>query len=205
MFLPTKTSAHMKRRADTRHCPTSRTSGDFEDIQQTLLDAGIRGLGGAGFPTGRKWGFVRAEAGPRYLAVNADEGEPGTFKDRYYLERTPHLFLEGMLIAAWAIEAETCFIYLRDEYPAVREILTREIRALEEAGIVAPGYIDLRRGAGAYICGEESAMIESIEGKRGLPRHRPPLRGAGRDLRATDTREQRRNALLGCPCDARRR
>ena len=152
-----------------------RTSGDFEELQQTLLDAGIRGLGGAGFPTGRKWGFVRAEAGPRYLAVNADEGEPGTFKDRYYLERTPHLFLEGMLIAAWAIEAETCFIYLRDEYPAVREILTREIRALEEAGIVASGYIDLRRGAGAYICGEESAMIESIEGKRGLPRHRPPF------------------------------
>ncbi len=147
----------------------------FEAVQQTLLDAGIRGLGGAGFPAGRKWGFVRAEAGPRYLAVNGDEGEPGTFKDRWYLEREPHVFLEGMLIAAWAVAAETCFIYMRDEYPAVLEILRREIAALEEAGLVAPGYIDLRRGAGAYICGEESAMIESIEGKRGLPRHRPPF------------------------------
>lgn len=152
-----------------------RKSGVFEDIQQTLLDSGIRGLGGAGFPSGRKWGFVRAEKGPRYLAVNGDEGEPGTFKDRFYLEREPHVFLEGMLIAGWAVEAETCFIYMRDEYPAVLEILRREIKALEEAGIVEKGYIDLRRGAGAYICGEESAMIESIEGKRGLPRHRPPF------------------------------
>ncbi|WP_338548707.1 NAD(P)H-dependent oxidoreductase subunit E [Roseovarius phycicola] len=152
-----------------------RAGGDFEAIQQELLDSGLRGLGGAGFPSGRKWGFVRAEAGPRYLAVNGDEGEPGTFKDRYYLERTPHLFLEGMLIAAWAVEAETCFIYMRDEYPAVLDILAREIKALEGAGIVSEGYIDLRRGAGAYICGEESAMIESIEGKRGLPRHRPPF------------------------------
>lgn len=152
-----------------------RKGGDFEAVQQTLLDAGLRGLGGAGFPSGRKWGFVRAEPGPRYLAVNGDEGEPGTFKDRYYLERTPHLFLEGMLIAAWAVEAETCFIYMRDEYPAVLEILRREIAALEEAGIAPGGYIELRRGAGAYICGEESAMIESIEGKRGLPRHRPPF------------------------------
>ena len=106
--------------------------------------------------------------------MNGDEGEPGTFKDRYYLERTPHLFLEGMLIAAWAIEAERAYIYMRDEYPAVLEILRREIAALEAAGIAAPGFIELRRGAGAYICGEESAMIESIEGKRGLPRHRPP-------------------------------
>lgn len=152
-----------------------RKSGVFEDVQQTLLDAGVRGLGGAGFPSGRKWGFVRAEKGPRYLAVNGDEGEPGTFKDRFYLERHPHVFLEGMLIAAWAVEADTCFIYMRDEYPAVLEILRREIAALEEAGIVKPGFIDLRRGAGAYICGEESAMIESIEGKRGLPRHRPPF------------------------------
>ncbi|MEQ9674149.1 MAG: NADH-ubiquinone oxidoreductase-F iron-sulfur binding region domain-containing protein, partial [Roseovarius indicus] len=152
-----------------------RKSGVFEDVQQTLLDAGVRGLGGAGFPSGRKWGFVRAEKGPRYLAVNGDEGEPGTFKDRFYLERHPHVFLEGMLIAAWAVEADTCFIYMRDEYPAVLEILRREIAALEQAGIVKPGYIDLRRGAGAYICGEESAMIESIEGKRGLPRHRPPF------------------------------
>ena len=152
-----------------------RQNGDFETVQQTLLDSGLRGLGGAGFPSGRKWGFVRDAAGPRYLAVNGDEGEPGTFKDRYYLERTPHLFLEGMLVAAWAVEAQTCFIYMRDEYPAVLEILAREITALENAGIVPVGYIELRRGAGAYICGEESAMIESIEGKRGIPRHRPPF------------------------------
>ncbi|MEM0947757.1 MAG: NAD(P)H-dependent oxidoreductase subunit E [Pseudomonadota bacterium] len=152
-----------------------RDSGDWSAVQDKVLESGLRGLGGAGFPSGKKWGFVRANPGPRYLAVNGDEGEPGTFKDRYYLERTPHLFLEGMLIAAWAIEAETCFIYMRDEYPAVLEILRREIGALEDAGIVSPGYIDLRRGAGAYICGEESAMIESIEGKRGLPRHRPPF------------------------------
>jgi len=152
-----------------------RETGDWEAVQENVLASGLRGLGGAGFPSGRKWGFVRSYAGPRYLAVNGDEGEPGTFKDRYWLERTPHLFLEGMLIAAWAVEAETCFIYMRDEYPAVLEILRREIAALEAADIVAPGYIDLRRGAGAYICGEESAMIESIEGKRGLPRHRPPF------------------------------
>jgi formate dehydrogenase len=152
-----------------------RANGDFETVQQTLLDSGLRGLGGAGFPSGKKWGFVRAEKGPRYLAVNGDEGEPGTFKDRYYLEREPHVFLEGMLIAAWAVEAECCFIYMRDEYPAVLEILRREIKALEDEAIVPEGYIELRRGAGAYICGEESAMIESIEGKRGLPRHRPPF------------------------------
>ena len=151
-----------------------RAGGDWEAVQETLLASGLRGLGGAGFPSGKKWGFVRANPGPRYLAVNGDEGEPGTFKDRYYLERTPHLMLEGMLIAAWAVAAARCYIYMRDEYPAVLEILHREIAALEAAGIVAPGYIDLRRGAGAYICGEESAMIESIEGKRGLPRHRPP-------------------------------
>jgi len=148
---------------------------DVEQVQDLILSAGLRGLGGAGFPSGRKWSFVRAEEGPRYLAVNGDEGEPGTFKDRYYLERTPHLMLEGMLIAAWAVEAQTCFIYMRDEYPAVLKILRTEIAALERAGVVSPGYIDLRRGAGAYICGEESAMIESIEGKRGLPRHRPPF------------------------------
>ncbi|MCA0907590.1 NAD(P)H-dependent oxidoreductase subunit E [Ruegeria marisrubri] len=152
-----------------------REGGDWEAVQEQVLASGLRGLGGAGFPSGKKWGFVRMNDGPRYLAVNGDEGEPGTFKDRYYLERTPHVFLEGMLIAAWAVEAETCFIYMRDEYPAVLEILRREIAALEQAGIVAKGYIDLRRGAGAYICGEESAMIESIEGKKGLPRHRPPF------------------------------
>ncbi|MBC7140277.1 MAG: NAD(P)H-dependent oxidoreductase subunit E [Defluviimonas sp.] len=151
-----------------------RAGGDWEAVQETVLAAGLRGLGGAGFPSGRKWGFVRANPGPRYLAVNGDEGEPGTFKDRWYLERTPHLMLEGMLIAAWAVEADRCFVYIRDEYPAVLHILATEIAALEAAGLVAPGYIELRRGAGAYICGEESAMLESIEGKRGLPRLRPP-------------------------------
>jgi formate dehydrogenase len=150
-------------------------SGNWQEVQETVLSAGLRGLGGAGFPSGKKWEFVRANSGPRYLAVNGDEGEPGTFKDRYYLERSPHLFLEGMLIAAWAVEAEKVFIYMRDEYPAVLKILRTEISALEKKKIVSPGYIDLRRGAGAYICGEESAMIESIEGKRGLPRHRPPF------------------------------
>ena len=150
-------------------------SGNWQEVQETVLSAGLRGLGGAGFPSGKKWEFVRANSGPRYLAVNGDEGEPGTFKDRYYLERSPHLFLEGMLIAALAVEAEKVFIYMRDEYPAVLKILRTEISALEKKKIVSPGYIDLRRGAGAYICGEESAMIESIEGKRGIPRHRPPF------------------------------
>ena len=150
-------------------------SGNWQEVQETVLSAGLRGLGGAGFPSGKKWEFVRANSGPRYLAVNGDEGEPGTFKDRYYLERSPHLFLEGMLIAAWAVEAEKVFIYMRDEYPAVLKILRTEISALEKKKIISPGYIDLRRGAGAYICGEESAMIESIEGKRGIPRHRPPF------------------------------
>jgi formate dehydrogenase len=154
---------------------TLRTSGDWKEVQKDVLDAGLRGLGGAGFPSGKKWEFVRANDGPRYLAVNGDEGEPGTFKDRYYLERTPHLFLEGMLIAAWAVGAEKAFIYMRDEYPSVLKILREEIHQLEAAGLVKEGYIDLRRGAGAYICGEESAMIESIEGKRGIPRHRPPF------------------------------
>lgn len=145
-----------------------------EDVMDVLDQAGLRGLGGAGFPSHRKWQFVRAGAAPRYLAINGDEGEPGTFKDRYYLEREPHRFLEGTLIAAWGIEAEKAYIYMRDEYPAVLTILKDEIAALEKAGIVEPGYLVLRRGAGAYICGEESAMLESIEGKRGLPRHRPP-------------------------------
>ena len=151
-----------------------RDGGDWKEVQADLLAAGLRGQGGAGFPSGRKWDFVRANPGPRYVAVNGDEGEPGTFKDRQCLETTPHLMLEGLLIAAWAIEAARCYIYIRDEYPAALEILRREIAALEQADLIAPGYIDLRRGAGAYICGEESAMIESIEGKRGLPRHRPP-------------------------------
>jgi formate dehydrogenase len=146
-----------------------------DQLQDEVLESGLRGMGGAGFPSGKKWSFVRINEGPRYLAVNGDEGEPGTFKDRYFLEREPHVFLEGMLIAAWAVEAKTCFIYMRDEYPAVLQLLAEEISKLEAAGIVEEGYIDLRRGAGAYICGEESAMIESIEGRRGMPRHRPPF------------------------------
>ncbi len=145
-----------------------------EDVIATLSDGGLRGLGGAGFPTGRKWALVRAEKGPRLMAVNGDEGEPGTFKDRHYLEREPHRFLEGMLIAAWAVEAAEVFIYLRDEYPAALKMLGAEIPKIEAAGLAKHTKVHLRRGAGAYICGEESAMIESIEGKRGLPRHRPP-------------------------------
>jgi len=146
-----------------------------EKVIETLSNASLRGLGGAGFPTGRKWGFVRAEPRPRLMAVNADEGEPGTFKDRYYLEREPHKFLEGMLIAAWAVEADAIYLYLRDEYPAARDILLKEFATVERAGLARHTRIELRRGAGAYICGEESAMIESIEGKRGYPRHRPPF------------------------------
>jgi formate dehydrogenase len=145
-----------------------------DDVIAILGDAGLAGLGGAGFPTGRKWQLVRNTQGPRLMAVNGDEGEPGTFKDRYFLETDPCAFLEGMLIGAWAVEAEAVYVYLRDEYPAVLEILRREIAAVERAGLAGHTKIHLRRGAGAYICGEESAMIESIEGKRGLPRHRPP-------------------------------
>ncbi len=141
---------------------------------KTLGDAGLRGLGGAGFPAGKKWGFVRSYPGPRLMTINGDEGEPGTFKDRHYLETDPHRTLEGAIIAAHAVEAERIYFYMRDEYPAVLKILADEIAALEAAGIIEPGFIELRRGAGAYICGEESAMIESIEGNRGLPRHRPP-------------------------------
>ncbi|MEO9824032.1 MAG: NAD(P)H-dependent oxidoreductase subunit E [Paracoccaceae bacterium] len=151
-----------------------REGGDWEEVQRQVSESGLRGLGGAGFPSGKKWGFVRSYPVPRLMAVNGDEGEPGTFKDRYYLERTPHLMLEGMLVAAWAVQAERVYLYMRDEYPAVLHILATEIAALEAAGIAEPGFIELRRGAGAYICGEESAMIESIEGKRGMPRHRPP-------------------------------
>ncbi len=146
-----------------------------EGIIKALEDSRLRGLGGAGFPIGRKWEFVRAEPGPRMMAVNADEGEPGTFKDRYHLETDPHRVLEGVLIGAWSVGAEAVYIYLRDEYPQCREILLREIAKIEAAGLVPHTKIHLRRGAGAYICGEESAMLESIEGKRGLPRHKPPF------------------------------
>src|SRR5579885_1970012 len=145
-----------------------------EDVIAIVSDAGLRGLGGAGFPTGRKWSLVRAEPAPRMMAVNGDEGEPGTFKDRYYLERDPHRFIEGMLIAAWVVEAVETYIYIRDEYPELRLMLAQELAAVEKAGLSPHTKLHLRRGAGAYICGEESAMIESIEGKRGLPRHRPP-------------------------------
>jgi len=147
-------------------------TGDLprENLLKALDDASLRGLGGAGFPTGRKWRAVLGEPGPRLMAVNGDEGEPGTFKDRYYLERDPHRFLEGMLIGAHVVEAPEVYIYIRDEYPACREILTREIAKLPPGG----PKLHLRRGAGAYICGEESSLLESIEGKRGLPRHKPP-------------------------------
>jgi len=148
---------------------------DRESVIAAMEGSGIRGMGGAGFPTGRKWRLVLAEPGPRLLAVNGDEGEPGTFKDRYFLETDPHRFLEGMLIAAWVIEAPDTYVYLRDEYPQCREVLAQEIAAIEVAGLAKHTRIHLRRGAGAYICGEESAMLESIEGKRGLPRHKPPF------------------------------
>ena len=150
---------------DLRAGRTSR-----EDILKALDDSSLRGLGGAGFPTGRKWRAVLGEPGPRLMAVNGDEGEPGTFKDRFYLITDPHRFLEGTLIGAHIVEAGEVYIYIRDEYPAAREILAREIAKLPPGGPV----LHLRRGAGAYICGEESSLLESIEGKRGLPRHKPP-------------------------------
>jgi len=146
-----------------------------DSVLEAMEKSEIRGMGGAGFPAGRKWRFVLAEPGPRLMAVNGDEGEPGTFKDRYFLETDPHRFLEGMLIAAWVVEAADVYVYLRDEYPQCREVLAQQITAIEAAGLTKGVRIDLRRGAGAYICGEESAMLESIEGKRGLPRHKPPF------------------------------
>jgi len=154
-------------------CHEGRVS--IESLVQELEHAGLRGLGGAGFPTFRKWQAVRAEPGPRYAVINADEGEPGTFKDRYYLEREPHVFLEGALVSAWAVEAKALYIYLRDEYPGLHRVLKEAIAELESAEIVEQGFVILRRGAGAYICGEESALIESLEGKPGKPRHRPPF------------------------------
>ena len=155
-----------------RECQSGKRT--VEETISALEHSELRGLGGAGFPTGRKWRIVRGYEGPRKMAVNADEGEPGTFKDRHYLGRDPHRFLEGMLIAAWAVEAETCYLYVRDEYPAIVEICKKEIAHLKEVGLLGDLVVEVRRGAGAYVCGEESAMIESIEGKRGLPRNRPP-------------------------------
>ncbi len=155
-----------------KDCLSGKRSRD--ELIKIVSDAGLRGLGGAGFPTGRKWSLVRAEPAPRMFAVNADEGEPGTFKDRFYLERDPHRFIEGMLIAAHVVEAAETYLYIRDEYPELRLMLADEITRVEEAGLSPHTKLHLRRGAGAYICGEELAMIESIEGKRGLPRHRPP-------------------------------
>jgi formate dehydrogenase len=145
-----------------------------DDVVKAMSDSGLRGLGGAGFPAGRKWGIVRQQPAPRLMAVNIDEGEPGTFKDRTYLERDPHRFLEGLLIAASVVGTDACYIYLRDEYHGCRAILERELDLLRAAPPFPLPLIELRRGAGAYICGEESAMIESIEGKRGEPRMRPP-------------------------------
>ena len=147
-----------------------------ETVIEKLEHAGLKGMGGAGFPSGQKWKFVRMEPGPRLMTINGDEGEPGTFKDKLYLEQNLHKFIEGMLIAAWAVEAKDIYIYLRDEYPGIREKILRELGKVKKMNIVDPEtVIHLRRGAGAYICGEESAMIESIEGKKGLPRHKPPF------------------------------
>ncbi len=157
---------HLRACLDGRHAP--------HEVIAAIEAAGLRGLGGAGFPTARKWRTVRGQAGPRFLVVNADESEPGTFKDRFLLETNPHAVLEGMLLAAWAVDAAEVFIYLRDEHHHLHAMLARELTSLEAAGLSGGRALHLRRGAGAYVCGEESAMLESIEGRRGLPRQRPP-------------------------------
>ena len=196
--IPNATCASVKKAVDagaSKHLPSGfidlaayQASGGYQLLRQcasgerpvdavikTMEDSSLRGLGGAGFPTGRKWRIVKAEKGPRLMAVNIDEGEPGTFKDRVYLERDPHRFIEGMLIAAWAVGIEKIYVYLRDEYHGCRVMLEAELAELRDNPPMAGmPQIELRRGAGAYICGEESAMIESIEGKRGMPRLRPP-------------------------------
>ena len=157
-----------------RNCYNGKIKVD--DVVEKLNDSGLKGMGGAGFPSGQKWKFVRMEKAPRLMTINGDEGEPGTFKDKLYLEKDVHRFFEGMLIAAWAVEAKKIYIYMRDEYPGIRLKMIRELDALKELNIIDnETQIYIRRGAGAYICGEESAMIESIEGKRGLPRHKPPF------------------------------
>ena len=153
-------------------CLAGRRTRD--EVTKIMEDSGLRGLGGAGFPAGRKWRLVGAEPAPRLMALNIDEGEPGTFKDRWYLERDPHRFIEGMLVAAWCAGVGDIYVYLRDEYAGCRAVLERELAKLKAGPPCALPPISLRRGAGAYICGEESAMIESIEGKRGMPRLRPP-------------------------------
>ncbi len=174
--MPAAQAAPAARRSEwrvLRECLSGRRSA--ESVIATLESSGLRGLGGAGFPAGRKWRIVREQPAPRLMAVNIDEGEPGTFKDRHYLETDPQPFLEGMLIAAWAVGIESIYVYLRDEYHGARALLERELAALRAAPPMRDlPRIELRRGAGAYICGEESAMIESIEGKRGMPRQRPP-------------------------------
>ena len=166
-----------------------------EDLIERLLNANLRGLGGAGFPTGRKWGFVRGYEGPRLMAVNADEGEPGTFKDRHYLETEPHRFIEGMLIAAWVVDAETVFIYLRDEYPFVRELLTTELDKARAAGLFGEREVELRRGAGAYICGEESSMINRSKANAASTPS-PTLCSRGGHIWSPDTRTECGNAVL---------
>ncbi len=168
-----------------------------EEMIKAVSDAGLRGLGGAGFPTGRKWALVRAEPAPRLVAVNADEGEPGTFKDRYYLETDPHRFIEGMLIAAWVVEAPEIYLYIRDEYSEVRLMLADEIAAVVAAGLAKDAHIHLRRGAGAYICGEESAMIEFDRGQTRVTAPPSTLCRAGRAVRAPHARAERRDPLLG--------
>ena len=194
-FATTDTIAEKVAAGETKHQPEGfidldayRAAGGYallrdlvagvhsvESVISTMEASSLRGLGGAGFPTGRKWRIVRNEPAPRLMAVNIDEGEPGTFKDRYYLERDPHRFIEGALIAGWAVDVETIFIYLRDEYHGCRAILEAELEKLRlDPPMPGMPKLVLRRGAGAYICGEESAMIESIEGKRGMPRLRPP-------------------------------
>ncbi len=167
-----------------------------DEIAGILTEAGLRGLGGAGFPAGRKWGFVRGYPGPRYAAINVDEGEPGTFKDRYYLERDPHRMLEGALIASWAVEAERCFVYVRDEYPHIIAILRGEIAKLEAEGLVPAGYLDLRRGAGAYICGEEFGDDRVHRRQTRHAAQPSALRRADRHFRPPNARTQRGDHVL---------